>query len=199
MGNRTMMTRRWLIGWLVLLTALAPLAVFRDARAADVRVAHARVAVPPLLYVLMGNGNTVFVFNAAEHDPQPLATITQGLSLPGALAVDGAGNLYVCNAGTRTITEYPPGKTMPAFTYDDGPISVPRAIAIGANGNIFVANTIGRLNGEISVFRPGAAKPVGSLSRSTALQPPALSLTFDGAGNLFALYARSAQGPAAVV
>jgi DNA-binding beta-propeller fold protein YncE len=140
----------------------------------------------------------VFVFDAAKHDPQPLARITQGLSLPKALAVDGAGNLYVCNAGTRTITEYAPGTTMPAFTFDDGPITVPRAIAIGANGNVFVANTIGVI-GQISVFRPGVAKPIGILSRSTAPGPPALALTFDGAGNLFVLYERYGQAPAAVV
>jgi serine/threonine-protein kinase len=197
-GNRAMMTRRSLVVSLVLSAALAPLAVMGNARAADVRVPHARGAVPALLYVSMVTGNAVLVFDASKHDPQPLATITQGLSLPTALAVDGAGNLYVCNAGTRTITEYAPGKTMPAFTYDDGPITVPRGIAIGANGNIFVANTIG-VNGQISVFRPGVAKPIGSLSRATSLWPAPLALTFDGTGNLFVLYARYAQGPAAVV
>ena len=193
-----MMMRRRLVGSLVLLVALVPLAAYPDARA-QVQAPHARAVTPSLLYMTMVDQNTVFVFDAAKHDPEPLATITQGLSLPTALAVDGAGNLYVCNAGTRTIAEYAPGKTMPSFTYDDGPITVPRAIAIGANGNIFVANTIGQVNSEISVFRPGAAHPIGTLSKSTAPWPPPLALTFDGAGSLFVLYARYGQAPAAVV
>jgi hypothetical protein len=58
-------------------------------------------ATGPLVFVVnISNGN-VTVYRALAKDPSPLATISEGLSLPGGGCIDGQGTLYVSNGTTQ--------------------------------------------------------------------------------------------------
>jgi ligand-binding sensor domain-containing protein len=80
-----------------------------------------------------------------------------GLHKPpgGAIAVDGAGNLYV--GGNKTVAVYPPNSQRASRT-----IKVPKeqlvdALTVNANGELYVG-TSGRFE-SVSEYAPGAKKP----------------------------------------
>ena len=70
--------------------------------------AWALLSTPPsradqVLYVSNGGNNTVSQIDSAGN----VSTFaSSGLSFPGGLAFDAAGNLYVANAGTNSVLEF---------------------------------------------------------------------------------------------
>ena len=64
---------------------------------------------------------------------------TTGLSNPGALAFDAAGNLYVANYNSNTIEKFTPGGVGSVFasTLLNGAAS----LAFDAAGNLYASNT----------------------------------------------------------
>jgi sugar lactone lactonase YvrE len=115
---------------------------------------------------------------------------------PMAIAMDGAGNVYVSNRGARSVTVYAAAH----FGHGDAPIRRirglatglygPSGVAIDASGNVYVANQGGQRGraDSVNVYAAGATgnvKPMREIRGfKTGLALPT-GVAFDSAGNLY--------------
>jgi sugar lactone lactonase YvrE len=127
-----------------------------------------------------GTSGSVVVFAAGSSSPT--GTITDGISNPRALALDGSNNLYVANASGGSsssssssaggsVTIYATGSTSPELTITDG-IGEPDSLAIAPNGWLFVSNVAGSSSssssssgGDVQVYLPGNASARYTITR----------------------------------
>lgn len=83
---------------------------------------------------------------------------TLGIARPGALAIDGEDNLFVCDPGTQTIQKLSPEGSrlmrIGGFGSSRGRFSNPAAVALDDSGNIWVAD---RDNNRVQKFGPDGA------------------------------------------
>ncbi len=125
-------------------------------------------------------------------------------SMPEGIGLDPAGNLYVADALSRTIRKVTPAGivttlagTAGAYGSNDGTgaaaqFELPQSLAVDGAGNIFVTDGATR----IRMITPGGAVttlavPAGAFGQLPGigigiLSVPRLTLTVDGAGNLYA-------------
>jgi hypothetical protein len=122
-----------------------------------------------LLYILVNNGYTnsyVGVYHAFAKQPKLLRKITNGISNPGAIWTDSAGNLYVGNDLTYTssVTEYAPGTSNPSQTYSNG-IDLPFGGTVDSKGTMYVSvvQAPGAPAGALAVIPPGYTYPTSYL------------------------------------
>ena len=122
-----------------------------------------------------GSKNKVQVFPRGATSPS--MTITDGITEPAGIAVDGQGTLYVANLGYNTIPEYKAGDYSPYQTITTG-VDYPVALTVDKKGTLFVSNF---LSNDIVEYAPGSITPSGnSISQSldspegTAYSPPLL-------------------------
>jgi sugar lactone lactonase YvrE len=99
----------------------------------------------------------------ATGEARPIAGGT-GLREPDGIARDSAGNIYVANSESNTITIYSPdtmGNASPiaAIGGDLTGITVPRDVALDSGDNIYVLT-----NNAVMVFAPGSKGNVAPLS-----------------------------------
>lgn len=91
-----------------------------------------------------------------------------GLNAPTAIAVDGAGYIWIANSGNNTVSVFNDGRTAvsPATGYGTSDtLNAPSSIAIDITGGVWVANKTG--NSVTHIL--GAATPVSTpLSSGTA-------------------------------
>ncbi len=133
-----------------------------------------------LVFVADNAKNSVDVF-AKGRLGEPLGSITDSVSSPDGLAVDGAANLYVANLGNNTVTVYePPYMKSPATTYSNG-ISLPVWVAVGPDGTVYVSSFSGR---TVVEYPKGKTKP----SLSIALPGNGEGVAIDSSNNLYAAY-----------
>jgi hypothetical protein len=117
-----------------------------------------------LIYISLQNAYTgysqVNAYAAAGTKLKRVSTITSGLALPEGIATDGAGNLYVANFGSNSVTVYPPGQTTPSVTYTQG-VNLPKSVAVGSDGTLYVANQGGGSNsfGSVTEYSAGSVTP----------------------------------------
>jgi hypothetical protein len=153
--------------------------------------------------VWIDSKGTLYVENGTQYPAQanvqeykhgatsPFRTITQGLDLPGAVAVGRDGTVYVNQLGEGgggtigVVVVYPPGGTMPERTIPLNPAPEygmnAGGMAMDAQGNIFAA-TSGNA-GEVHVFK---IAPGSSQATDLNLQGYGGSaIAVDGAGNLY--------------
>src|SRR5581483_10644753 len=132
------------------------------------------------------------------------------LSFPIGIAVDAAGNVYVCNGGaaTTTITVYGPGAngnvaparriagSVTAMSYTAGPTP----IGVDASGALYVLDRASPVYGtSVLVFAPGAngnvapvrALPGDATTKIAAYDPTALAV--DSAGTIYLDSGENAQ------
>jgi hypothetical protein len=138
---------------------------------------------PPLLYVANATHayDGVNVFRATGKDPNPLATITDGVEDPSGVCIDSLGTLYVANdpaSGSGWISEFPLGKTAPTTKITEG-ISTPGFCAIDGKGNLWVTN-IG-LN-DVAEYPKGSKKPQTILTKGLTR---ATGIAIDHSGNIY--------------
>jgi hypothetical protein len=149
-----------------------------------------------LVYVSNSYNSFVNIYPAAGQSQQPVGTITKGISGPEGLAVDAAGNLYVTNSASNTVTVYPPGQLNPSTTYSNG-LAFPYGVSVGTDGTLYVANIMGGINGfgSVSVYPPGSTNPSLTL---TLDQYYAVGVATDSANNLYVLWFQLSSYTAAV-
>src|SRR5579863_8712756 len=89
------------------------------------------------------------------------STFTTGINVPVALAVDGAGNVWVANSGNNSVTEIPKGASdcSSCTNFTGGGISGPAGIATDSSGNIWVTNGVGN---SVTEIPKGAANCTGT-------------------------------------
>ncbi len=119
--------------------------------------------------------------------PQLITIVSSsaGLNVPGGLAFDAAGNLYVANLGNNTVTRETPAGAISTLVSSSAGLNEPIGLAFDAAGNLYIANYG---NGTISKLTAsqlaGQAPLAPATVISTGLSNPA-GLAFDKSGDLF--------------
>jgi hypothetical protein len=118
-----------------------------------------------------------------------------GISLPGAIAIDGTGNVWAVNFGLLTdVSELSPAGVAlsPAGGFTaNGDIDQPNAIAIDPQGNVWVANQNGKStppypsNGSVTELNSQGVEisPAGGFMGGGVFLPQSIGI--DGAGNVW--------------
>lgn len=157
--------------------------------------ARARFVPPSGSIYILNAGNTASSAggNVTVYDPtsfKPLQTIAKGLFLPGFIALDAAGTLYVGNHGygyKGFITEYDAGAATPSRTITDGATD-PVAMAVAGSGELYVLNCERCLTGKgkyssVSVYAPGKTTPEYTIT--AGLTPYANNMAVDSTGRIY--------------
>jgi sugar lactone lactonase YvrE len=195
--------------------------------------------------IAVGRGDTLYVLNrqvpriaiyppAADGPSPPVRTIEGdstglrslgGSDLPGRMAIDAAGYLYVADpAQASGLNAYGPdlgavrvfrpeadGNEVPVRTIIGGftKLNGPGGVAVDRAGNLYVPNRYGTGPGSVTVYGPGADGDVRPLrmiaGMATGLQAPA-AVALDAHDTLYVvnaasvtIYAPGAAGDAAPV
>lgn len=121
-------------------------------------------------------GNTVTEYPIGSTSPS--VTITNGISNPLGLAIDGSGRLYVSNY-PAAITEYTAGSTSPSVTITGGGLADPFGLALDSSKNLYVADF-----GADQVFeiKRHTTTPI-PLNLQGLAEP--IGVAFDNLGNLW--------------
>jgi hypothetical protein len=137
-----------------------------------------------VIYVSEENDSEVVVYPEPQPTASPAGIITDGISDPWGLCIDQNDNLYSVNQ-SGTVTEYPPGSTLPSATYSQD-LGRPLYCIIDRHGNLFVGNGNGGVNGgKVVEYR------AGSTNAYQVLETPGTEvddMDFDTQGNLYAAY-----------
>lgn len=133
--------------------------------------------------------------NVVEIPPRvntPSVTITNGVTEPFDLAIDGSGTLYVSNLGCyspsceSTVAEYSRGYTTgpPSNTVT---VKYPLGLALDSSQNLYVANCVVCSTGstgsdQVLVYAPGGTTPIRTIT--TGVNEP-VALAVDSSNNLY--------------
>ena len=96
--------------------------------------------------------------------PTVQANLGSGFNFPGAVAVDGAGDVFVADTGNNAVKEILPGGTIK--TIGSG-FNTPEGVAVDRFGDVLVADTGNNAvkvvfpNGAISTIGSGFSDPIG--------------------------------------
>jgi YVTN family beta-propeller protein len=129
-------------------------------------------------YIAAGSAVSVFAQGATK----PTRTITQGIGLPVAVAIDESGNLFVGNyVSTKDcgdVTEYNAATGALKNTITNG-VCYPISLAFDSHGNIYVANHTGS---SVTVYDAGTNALKETITNGVS-NP--LSVLIDPSDNLY--------------
>ncbi len=112
------------------------------------------------------------------------ASTLQTPYVPGAIAVDALGTLYVANLAAESVDVYPPGAK--ARAQPERVLSLarkPKSLALDAQGYLYVGET----QGVVEIFTPdasGKAKPVSVIALASTTNA-VTAVNVDAGGRLF--------------
>jgi hypothetical protein len=132
------------------------------------------------LYVAGYTNSVVCIYDLVKFGTPKIGQITQGISGPDGMTIDGHGTLYVANQHGANVTIYPPGATRPSLTLSQG-LSEPVGVAVDVNGDVYVTNR--GATQDIVVYPPGQTIP-SEYIKSSLIQDPIQPL-FDSSRNLY--------------
>lgn len=179
------------------LAAIFTASVIHAAEKADRRAGAGKVVIS----TVAGNGSQDFKGDGG-------AATAASLSNPRAIAVDGAGNIYISdstnnrvrkvNAATGTITTVA-GKGTRDFSGDGGPatkasLAFPMGLAVDKEGHLFIADArnhrIRRVDAKTGIITSVAGQGIRGLGGDlgpalSALMSYPTSVTLDDEGNLY--------------
>jgi streptogramin lyase len=151
-----------------------------DTATAAINIAHNPGANMSELYALLPSSPPfVPVLVAPPHDfTLAVSYFGGGLSQPQGIAIDAAGNIWVANLGSSTLSEFTRmGLAISSGTgYKGGGLKEPTAIAIDLTGNAWVANLEGTGESEFQGYVP--VSPSGGYAVCTG--PSSHGLAIDG-------------------
>lgn len=134
------------------------------------------------LFVSNQGNNTISVYTRPVIGaPAPVTIVTNGVSLPTRLAMDGAGDLFAGEFTSNDVTEWAPPYNGTPTSFGFGAVNGPQWIAITPNGQVVVTNYNGTTD---DVFAPpygASSTPVATLQSGSTPQ----SLAVDSAGDIF--------------
>ncbi len=147
-------------------------------------------AVCSATFTVKNDVQSIFVANqgtntVTEYTPPYTGTptsISNGVVVPTALAMDSAGDLFVASRGAG-VTEYAPPYTGTPTTIANG-VNQPSAMVLDGAGDLFVANYAGYTAnaGAVTEYAPPYTGTPTTITTGVS-QPRALTL--DAAGDLF--------------
>ena len=114
--------------------------------------------------------------------PTVTAFVKTGLTLPLGLplAISAAGDLFVANTASNTISQVTPGGTVSTFVGGSQGLNYPDGLAFDRQGNLYVAN---KLSDTITKVTPGGAVSTFVSAAEGLVKPDGLA--FDAQGNLY--------------
>lgn len=157
-----------------------------------------------------GNITTVAGDGTAGYDKTATVATSTSLDVPGGVAIDGAGNLYIADTNNNVIRAVNlltgsirtvAGTSTPGYTGDNGPatgaeLNSPQGITVDAAGNLYIADTgnnaVREVNAATQVITTIAGDATGApgfsgdggLATAAKLNAP-YSVALDSAGNLY--------------
>jgi sugar lactone lactonase YvrE len=158
---------------------------------------------PGTIITVAGDGNP-------GYDSAATVATATSLNLPGGVAVDGAGNLYIADTNNNVIRRVNlitgsiatvAGTGLPGYTNDgaaatSAKLNAPAGVTVDAAGNLYIADTgnnairkVDAVSGNIStVVGDGSGQPGysgdGALATAAKLNAP-YQVAFDAAGNMY--------------
>jgi sugar lactone lactonase YvrE len=129
-----------------------------------------------------------------------LAATNAEISFVQGIAVDGAGNLYIADAGNQRIRKVAAGvittvagNGIDGYSGDGGPatnaeLASPQGIAADSSGNIYITdptnNRIRKISGGVITLAAGGGPPNGVAASTISLATPT-DAAVDSAGNVY--------------
>jgi sugar lactone lactonase YvrE len=93
----------------------------------------------------------------AAIDSPANTVVGAGLSAPGGVAVDSAGNTYVADTGNNRVVEFAAGSSTPVVLLSASQVKSPAGVAVDAAGNVYIADTG---NNRVLSLAPGGTPAV---------------------------------------
>lgn len=141
------------------------------------------------VYVTDRTLGELLVYSARVANPDPIRTVTSGLSVVEGVTTDTSGHVYVVNNPTSSgaeapsVREYASGATSLIRTFSSG-LHHPIDAAIGPKGDVFVSDQNGAGSQIVEYARSGGS-PIASVTTPQAAHAAPRGLAVDAAGDVF--------------
>ncbi len=141
------------------------------------------------IYVTDRTLGELLVYSARVANPNPIRTVTSGLSIVEGVTTDTSGHVYVVNNPTPSggeapsVKEYTSRATSLIRTFSSG-LHHPIDVAIGPDGNVFVSDQNGAGSQIVEYARTGGS-PIASVTTPQAAHAAPRGVAVDASGNVF--------------
>jgi uncharacterized protein (TIGR03437 family) len=145
-----------------------------------------RIGTNGVIHTLAGNGLAAFSGDGVD-------ATRQSLNLPAAVALDGAGDVYIADCGNNRVRMVSPAGAITTVAGSGTPLASPQGVVIDSAGNLYITESSGNelrkvgTDGTISIFAGSGASGYsgdGGPAGSAALNAP-WGVTADGAGDVY--------------